>query len=186
MPEQYKTQLQRLGAPSWTRWIPTIGLGLILLVAGKPDPAKYRQLAKSLGVADRVLFAGQVSDPVAFYQAADFFVLPTRFDPCSLVVLEALAMGLPVISTTKNGACEIMRDGQHGRVLSDPGDIPALAEAMRQMMDVNHRHALSSACLKLRPQLSQDAHVDRLQTVYEGILKKRTAPFGNLAARPAL
>jgi len=56
-------------------------------------------------------------DPYAFYRAADFFVLPTRHDPCSSSWLEALAMGLPVISTIFNGACEIMIDGVHGFVL---------------------------------------------------------------------
>jgi UDP-glucose:(heptosyl)LPS alpha-1,3-glucosyltransferase len=149
--------------------------GIILLVGGKPDPAQYRQLAKSRGVADRVIFAGQVSDPVSFYKAADFFVLPTRFDPCSLVVLEALAMGLPVISTAQNGACEIMQDGIHGKVLANPDDIDALIAAVREMADPTVRSAMSINCLHLRPILSQDAHIDRLERVYQQILSSRMA-----------
>jgi UDP-glucose:(heptosyl)LPS alpha-1,3-glucosyltransferase len=147
--------------------------GLVLLVGGKPDPAKYRQLAKSLGVSDRVIFAGQVDDPVAFYQAADFFVLPTRFDPCSLVVLEALAMGLPVISTVRNGACEIMRDGVHGRVLSDADDLGALGTALLEMTDPAKRLEMSRACLALRQELSIEAHLNRLEQVYTSIISKR-------------
>ncbi len=76
---------------------------LNLVVVGKENPARYRKLANTLGLHDRVVFAGATKDPYAYYKAADFFVLPTRHDPCSLVVLEALAMGLPVISTVKNG-----------------------------------------------------------------------------------
>ena len=90
---------------------------LVLLAVGKQDPSSYRKLAAERGVSDRVIFAGSTTDPFAFYRAADFFVLPTRHDPCSLVVLEAIAMGVPVISTVFNGACEIMSDGKHGFVL---------------------------------------------------------------------
>src|SRR5204862_1397356 len=108
---------------------------LVLLVVGKPTPQPYRDLAASLGVNHRVIFAGATTDPYAFYRAADFFVLPTRHDPCSLVVLEALAMGLLVVSTVFNGACEIMADGVHGFVLPDPTDIGALAGAMREMLN---------------------------------------------------
>ncbi len=93
---------------------------MMLLVAGRDEPAKFREQAKRAGVAERVIFVGDgrgVSDPVLLYRAADFFVLPTRRDTCSLVVLEALAMGLPVITTRQNGASEAMVDGTHGNIL---------------------------------------------------------------------
>jgi len=96
-------------------------------------------------------------------------VLPTRHDPCSLVVLEALAMGVPVISTVFNGACEIMHDGQEGFVLDDPGDIPALAEAMTRLMDTEFRAAMSRACLELRPALAYEKHVERLLGIYASV-----------------
>ncbi|HSZ56834.1 MAG TPA: glycosyltransferase family 4 protein [Tepidisphaeraceae bacterium] len=140
---------------------------LVLVVAGKQDPAAYRRLAQEHGVADRVIFAGPTDDPYAFYRAADFFVLPTRHDPCSLVVLEALAMGLPVISTVFNGACEIMTDAQHGYVLNDPADTDALASAMRHVLDPSLRQSLSAACLQLRPALSHDHHLDQLRQIYQ-------------------
>jgi UDP-glucose:(heptosyl)LPS alpha-1,3-glucosyltransferase len=155
--------------------------GLILLVGGRPDPSPYRQLAKSLGVSDRVIFAGQVNDPVALYKAADFFVLPTRFDPCSLVVLESLAMGLPVISTVKNGACEIMQNGVHGFVLEDPDDISALTGAMCVVADKIHRIKMSESCLALRHRLSQGTHLDLLQAVYRYFPQSRSNAFGDLA-----
>jgi hypothetical protein len=72
---------------------------------------------------------------------ADFFVLPTRHDPCSLVVLESLAMGVPVISTRFNGASEIMTDGVHGYVLPEPRDVRAIAGAITKMMDAPRRGA---------------------------------------------
>lgn len=140
-----------------------------LLVVGKQDPSAYRKFAEAQGVADRVIFAGPTSDPYAFYRAADYFVLPTRHDPCSLVVLEALAMGLPAISTVFNGACEIMREGMHGFVLNDPGDIQTLAQSMSLMIDPDRRQAMSQACLALRPSLSFDRHVDCLIEIYRNL-----------------
>jgi UDP-glucose:(heptosyl)LPS alpha-1,3-glucosyltransferase len=141
---------------------------LTLLVVGKQEARAYRVLAERSGVGGRVIFAGPTQDPYAFYRAADFFVLPSRHDPCSLVVLEALAMGLPVISTAFNGACEVMSPGEHGFVLKDPTDIQALTAAMRSMLDRENRLSMSNACLHLRPALSFEHHLDELVRIYQG------------------
>src|SRR5581483_6567292 len=116
---------------------------------------------------NRVIFAGTTKDPYSFYRAADLFVLPTRHEPCSLVVLEALAMGVPVISTRFNGATEIMTDGVHGFVLSDPADVDALAGAMSKLMNDAQRATMREACLALRPALSFEHHLDALESTYE-------------------
>lgn len=145
---------------------------LMLMVVGKEDPAPYRRLAEQQHIADRVIFAGSTKDPYSFYRAADFFVLPTRHDPCSLVVLEALAMGLPVISTVFNGACEIMQDGIHGSVLDDPNDIDSLAGAMKRVLDADIRAQASTQCLALRQKLSVNSHLDRLLEIY-GMITER-------------
>ena len=139
---------------------------LRLDVVGKEDPHRYQKMATELGVTDRVTFHGSTPDPRPRYAAADFFVLPTRHDPCSLVVLEALASGLPVISTVYNGACEIMTDGVHGFVLNDPKDVDALAGAMRQMADPARRREMCQACVALRPRLTYERHLDRLLEIY--------------------
>lgn len=149
---------------------------LRLLVVGKEATAKYERLAERLGVASRVTFAGPTSDTYSFYAAADFFVLPTRHDPCSLVVLEALAMGVPVISTAQNGACEVMADGREGFVLPDPGDAQRLAEAMRTMLDAAARKRMREACLALRPGISSEHHVEQVLRVYEQTCRVGLAP----------
>jgi UDP-glucose:(heptosyl)LPS alpha-1,3-glucosyltransferase len=142
---------------------------LVLLVVGKQDPAPYKRMAQRAGAANSVIFAGKTDDPYAFYRAADFFVLPTRHDPCSLVVLEALAMGVPVVSTAFNGACEIMTNGHHGFVLPDPADVAALAEAMRKLLDGEARRIMSAQCLALRPRLAYEHHLDELMAVYSRV-----------------
>ena len=149
-------------------------LPIKLRVVGRPDPAAYVELARSLGVGESVDFAGPQRDVLGFYADADFFVLPTRHDPCSLVVLEALAMGVPVISTKQNGACEIMTDGVHGFVLESADDAEGLVGAMRAMCDHERRGRMREACLALRPKLAYDAHLDTLIEIYErAVLRKR-------------
>lgn len=145
---------------------------LVLTVVGRDAVPPYRRLAEKLGVADRVIFAGTTSDPAAFYHAADFFILPTRHDPCSLVVLESLAMGLPVISTLQNGACEAMTDGQQGFILKAPDDVTALAKAMQTLLDSGVRDRMRQACLSLRPRISQQDHLRKLLEVYEQLSRE--------------
>ena len=142
---------------------------LVLLVVGKPDPREYQELAKRLGVERRVVFAGPTGDTYGFYRAGDFFVLPTYHDPCSLVVLEALAMGLPSVTTVQNGACEVIEEGLHGYVLNDPGDVEGIAAAMRQFLDPATRAAQREACLALRPRLSYERHLDQIESLYAGV-----------------
>lgn len=139
---------------------------LVLMVVGKDDFRPYARLAEGAAYPRNLIHAGATRDVRPFYAAADCFVLPTRHDPCSLVVLEALAMGLPVVSTRFNGACEVMTEGTHGFVLPDPADVDALAGAMRRMLDDPARAAMSRACLRLRPTLAYGHHVDELLRIY--------------------
>jgi len=144
---------------------------LRLIVVGKQNPRPYRAMAAALA-PEKILFVGQAGDPCPFYRAADFFLLPTRHDPCSLVVLEALAMGLPVISTVFNGACEIMTDGREGFVLRDPTDIVTLADSVKQLLDENRRNEMSAAALSLRPRLAYERHLDALEEIYRRVPRR--------------
>jgi UDP-glucose:(heptosyl)LPS alpha-1,3-glucosyltransferase len=102
----------------------------LLWVVGKGDIATYQGAAAGLGMADRVRFWGPVPETAPFYQAATVLALPTIYDPCSNVVLEALACGTPVVTTAANGAMEFITPGENGAVVQDPDDIAALSEAL--------------------------------------------------------
>jgi UDP-glucose:(heptosyl)LPS alpha-1,3-glucosyltransferase len=82
-------------------------------------------------------------------------------------------MGLPVISTAYNGATEVMADGVHGFVLTDPADVDSLAGAMRSLCDDGRRREMSRACLALRPALAYEHHLDELTRVYERVVAAR-------------
>ena len=96
-----------------------------LLVAGA---GKRRQLPKSA----QTRFLGEVKQMRELMEAADLFLLPTIYDPFSNASLEALAAGLPVITTTANGFAEIMRPGQDGDAISNPADIASIAAAIEK------------------------------------------------------
>jgi UDP-glucose:(heptosyl)LPS alpha-1,3-glucosyltransferase len=138
----------------------------VLVVVGKEHTTSYERQAEQLGVGERVRFAGPTDDAYSFYQAADLFILPTQHDPCSLVVLESLAMGVPVLTTRSNGAGEVITPGVHGQVIADPNDEEAFAAAWRQALDGGQLAQMRQSCMALRPKLSQQLHVDGLLELY--------------------
>ncbi len=146
-----------------------------LVVVGKPDPRPYAGLAERLGVGSRVVFAGPSSDVRPFYAMADVFVLPTTHDPCSIVVLEALAMGVPVITSSVNGASDFIQTGKQGVVLHSPTDVSELAAAMRKLADPGVACAMGGSALLLRPSLSSQRRLDELEAIYERIIHARYA-----------
>ena len=104
-----------------------------LLVVGKDKhTARYERLAERLGVAQRVRFAGPLADVTGAYAAADAFVLPTLYDPFPNAALEAMACGLPVITSTKSGAAEFIEAGVNGYVC-DALDVAGLREHMGRL-----------------------------------------------------
>ncbi|MGH7395365.1 MAG: glycosyltransferase family 4 protein, partial [Candidatus Methylomirabilales bacterium] len=80
-----------------------------------------------------------------YYAAADVFVLPTRFDPFANATLEAMAAGLPVVTTRMNGVAEILTPGSDGYVLDDSPSAPALAKLLVELTDADLRRAMSQA-----------------------------------------
>ena len=95
------------------------GNSLKLLVVGKGNEQKYRAVAASLGLGDRVFFAGVRHDMPAVYRAADLFVFPSGFDTFGMVVTEAMAAGVPVIISDKVGARDLIKDGENGFVMAN-------------------------------------------------------------------
>ncbi|MFN6171419.1 MAG: glycosyltransferase family 4 protein [Burkholderiales bacterium] len=90
---------------------------------------RFQSFADQLGLSDRVSFVGGVNDVRPFYAAADIFVLPTLYDPLPNACLEAMACGLPVITSTGSGAAELITNGMEGFVV-DALDTPAIADAI--------------------------------------------------------
>ena len=125
------------------------------------------------GLTDRVRFAGEGDDAVvgAAYSAADLFVLPTRYEGYGMVVAEALARGLPVVSTHTGAIPELV--GEHAGIVVPPGDTDALQAALRSVLEQPSRlKSLRQGALAARERLPrwQDS-VGKLSAVLEGMLQ---------------
>jgi glycosyltransferase involved in cell wall biosynthesis len=96
-----------------------------LAVAGAVDRSPYPALARELGTADRVHFLGHITNMSALMGAVDAFIFPSRYDPLGLVVLEAMASGLPVVTAKTTGAAAVLDDPHW--TLNDPEDVSELA-----------------------------------------------------------
>jgi UDP-glucose:(heptosyl)LPS alpha-1,3-glucosyltransferase len=148
---------------------------LRLMLVGRDERGPYKKLAHRLKVADRVIFVGSVSDPRPFYGAGDFLLLPSRRDTCSLVVLEALAMGLPVVSTKQNGSSEVVEEGRQGFVLENCNP-KKLAESLQAICKPGRLRDMGQAALAMRPTLSFEHHVTKIEAVYSQIVAARKQP----------
>ncbi|HUU30562.1 MAG TPA: glycosyltransferase family 4 protein [Phycisphaerae bacterium] len=148
-----------------------------LIVIGKENPKPYLERAARLGCADRFLFPGAAADVVPAYAAADVYVQPTWYDPCSLVVLEALACGRPVITTRFNGAAELMEDGREGFLLDAPDQTDRLAEAMKRLLDPALRARLGAAArLAVEPYSIQRNFREMMAVLERAAALKENAP----------
>jgi UDP-glucose:(heptosyl)LPS alpha-1,3-glucosyltransferase len=147
-----------------------------LLVVGNLRTQPYERLAQRLGIMECVRFLGPRRDVEHCYFAADFLVHPTFYDPCSLVALEALACGLPVITSRYNGASELMGTPPAGFVIDDPHDAERLANSIELLRQPARRAACSHAARRMAAQWTFEEHYRQLLEVFtEAAARKRAA-----------
>ncbi len=138
------------------------GRKIHLLVCGGGRLGPMKRLVEHLNLSETVHLVGFADDIRDYYHAADFFVLPSYYDPCSLVVFEALACGLPVITTACNGAGELIAEGREGFVIFRPDDHAAMIAALDRMTDDSARKEMSRHAMELGRAQSFDRHLARL------------------------
>lgn len=144
-----------------------------LAVVGGKRLRRYIRAAARLGLQDRVSFVGSVNDTAPYYAAADVHVHPTFHDACSLVVLEALASGLPVVTTRFNGAAELLTDGIEGYVVSDPASVDELLGRLEVLLEPSVRQRMGAGARALALQHTFARNVDQVLDVYEEIVRAR-------------
>jgi UDP-glucose:(heptosyl)LPS alpha-1,3-glucosyltransferase len=122
-----------------------------------------------------ILRCGNVEDVAPLYATADICVHPTFYDACSLVTLEALASGLPVVTTYANGASELITSGVNGLVLEHPYDSDALARALLPLVGNSElRRDLGSAARRLMHMHSAERNYREIVAAYIHALSMRS------------
>ena len=139
------------------------------LVIGKGDSERWHRLAARLRIADFLTFVGPSDRVRRFHHAADVLVHPTYYDPCSRVVLESMAAGLPCITTRWDGAAEMIRDGENGYVLDDPSDTAALADRVAGLRDAALRDRLGASAGEVSDAASMARHAREMIALYDEI-----------------
>ncbi|MBM4085793.1 MAG: glycosyltransferase family 4 protein [Planctomycetes bacterium] len=142
------------------------------LIVGKGRTTFDAAYAARLGLAEQVVFAGLTLEPERFYAAADILVHPTFHDPFANVCLEALACGLPVITTALNGASELITNGGEGFVVPTPRDVDLLADRIAYFFDPDARAAASLAARRLAEKHPAEANADQLIRVFEEVSER--------------
>lgn len=141
---------------------------LTILIVGKGPARKYQKYIKK----QRVIFCGPQKEVHKFYAASDAFVFPTMYEPFGLVILEALASGLPVITTRLSGASEIISDGTQGFVVNKPENIGEIAQKISYLMDKKENQRMGREAMNLAEKFSFQRHIESIIELYNSMAKK--------------
>jgi UDP-glucose:(heptosyl)LPS alpha-1,3-glucosyltransferase len=154
----------------------------LLIVGDDRRVGAYKRLAHDHGVRDRVTFAGFQNDIAPYYGAADAFVLPVLYDSFPDAAMEAMACALPVITSTRSGAAELVSE-HGGGFVCDSRDVEALASHMRTLLDPAARASLGANARKGVLPLTPAAMTLKLVLIYKELLELSVAH--KIAARDA-
>jgi UDP-glucose:(heptosyl)LPS alpha-1,3-glucosyltransferase len=145
-----------------------------LLIVGSGDREFYGQLAEIKQVRERITFVPHSSNLWEYYAASDVFVFPTIYEPFGLVIIEAMASGLPVITSRSAGIADFMADGVDGLLLSDPGDINDLAAKIELLLSsAELRKTMGERARKTAEKFSWERVAEKTLEVYNSVLKRK-------------
>jgi UDP-glucose:(heptosyl)LPS alpha-1,3-glucosyltransferase len=142
-----------------------------LIVGREKYRKRYERLALELGVEEDIIFAGKQSNIEKFYGAADIFLFPTLYDPFPNVCLEAMASGVPVITSKFAGASEIMKDCKDGIILENPRDVEEIANKTLELFDDERRFVLGREARRVAEKYRIEDTCSKILSVYEEVVR---------------
>ena len=146
----------------------------VAVLGDGPDRARFEALARTLGVAERVTWCGPRREAARLFPAFDVFALPSHREGTPIVILEAMAAGVPVVASRVGGIPDLVGEDA---LLVEPEDAEALAAALATRSDDAHRRAMRAQA-RVRIRYGLDAWVARYDDVYSAVLAAagRTRP----------
>jgi UDP-glucose:(heptosyl)LPS alpha-1,3-glucosyltransferase len=143
-----------------------------LIVAGKDPIRGYLEKTRQWGITQEVIFLGPSQRARELYAACDLFALPTLYDPFSNACLEAMATGIPVLTTRQNGMAEVLEDGKDGFLIQNPGDPEEIAEKVLLFFSKD-KQALGEKAREKSLSLDLEVVTQRMLRIYEEFRKSQ-------------
>lgn len=153
------------------------GADFHLVVVGRDKEKPYQRMAMNAGIGNRVTFTGALTrkELNELYSSADLFVMPSRFDTFGIVVLEAMAKGLPVILSTKVGAKDLVEDNVNGFTIDDPGETVRFASVINYVLQPEVRTRLSTDAIRTARAFTWKRTAQKMTEIYRIVLSKKRA-----------
>jgi len=162
---------KRKGLPAAIRALARLDSEIRLMVIGKDRIGPSRALAREEGVDHRVIFTGPVVDVENYYCASDLFVFPTIYEPFGNVCLEAMAAGLPVVTSRICGASEVLHEGKNGFIVDDPTDHGEIADKVRKGLKLEPQ-TVGDCNKEILERHSWERYLEELSCLYEGLYEE--------------
>jgi UDP-glucose:(heptosyl)LPS alpha-1,3-glucosyltransferase len=157
-------------------------LPILLVAAGDDSPDSFRETAKFLGILERCRFEPSRGDVLDFYAAADLYVSPSLEDSFGLPVAEAMACGLPAITSIFAGVSSLLRDGVDSFILRDPYDAKTLATMIRTLcQQAEWRSRMGQAGARASLEWTWDRNATAIWDLLKDSAARKAAPFARKA-----
>jgi glycosyltransferase involved in cell wall biosynthesis len=145
----------------------------VLLVGDGAERAHLGAIAASMGVAERLRMTGETTDVTSYLAAADVVAVPSRNEGMGRVIVEAMALGLPVVATSVGGIPDVVTDGECGRLV-EPEDVDALAAALIELgRDPALRRKLGEAAVLRAEAFSTAVASEKLLALYATLVRAK-------------
>ncbi|MCK7509404.1 MAG: glycosyltransferase family 4 protein [Desulfobacterales bacterium] len=142
-----------------------------LIVAGKGNIKKYEKMAKEAQISSNVIFTGVVGKDklIDLYLAGDLYMMLSKFDTFGMVVLEAMAAGLPVMISSHVGAKDLVQEDKNGFIIDNPSDYDHIVSKLKILFDENSRRNMSAAAYQTATQNTWDMVAAKYQDTLQWI-----------------
>ena len=163
----------RKGVPALIEAAGKLKIPFRLFIVGKGRTSALKRRAERLGISERVVFSGPVRDVEKYYLGCDVFAFPTLYDPFSNATLEAMACGLPVVTSAFNGVSELIEEGESGFVLRDPIDAEEIASCIEKVSAEKTRREMGCRAQLAVQGLTMEKNTRESLAVIEKVLKAK-------------
>jgi UDP-glucose:(heptosyl)LPS alpha-1,3-glucosyltransferase len=166
---------ERKGLSTIIESIPKTGIGNVsLVVVGRGSSKRYLPIAKECNInPSKLIFVGHTEEIEKYYGMSDALVLPSRYEPFANVCLEAMACGIPAVTTRSNGSYEVISDGNDGFILDKWDDPEGLAHVIKQLYDnACHKKMGNNAALAAQ-KYTWESHLEQTKKIIDSLPVKR-------------